>query len=322
MIKTKKLALITIVYWILLVYILAALVWWFIALQQQSEKMSSLLLNELSLQDPLYTQKADNILDARDRKNAQYIGEGATFFILILVGAVFVYRATRRHLRLSMQQQNFMMAVTHELKTPIAVAILNLETMQKRKLDESQQQRLISNTLQEAYRLNALSNNILLASQLEAGGYNFAKTHVNFSDMVSKSVREFSERFPNRQITAQTETGIEIFGETLLLEILVNNLIDNAIKYSPKDKSISIDLFNKNSNIELSVSDQGPGIPESERGMIFEKFYRVGDEQTRAAKGTGLGLYLCSKIAADHKATIRVHQNEPVGSIFIVSFRL
>ncbi|MFX9696122.1 histidine kinase dimerization/phospho-acceptor domain-containing protein, partial [Acinetobacter baumannii] len=82
------------------------------------------------------------------------VGEGVTFLALIIIGAVFVFRATRRQLKLSQQQQNFMMAVTHELKTPIAITQLNLETLQKRKLEEDKQQKLISNTLQEARRLN------------------------------------------------------------------------------------------------------------------------------------------------------------------------
>ncbi|MFX9246833.1 histidine kinase dimerization/phospho-acceptor domain-containing protein, partial [Acinetobacter baumannii] len=79
-----------------------------------------------------------------------------TFFLLIVVGAAFVYRSVRKQLLISQQQQNFMMAVTHELKTPIAVAQLNLETLQKRKLEESMREKLISNTLMEANRLNLL----------------------------------------------------------------------------------------------------------------------------------------------------------------------
>ncbi|WP_457848411.1 histidine kinase dimerization/phospho-acceptor domain-containing protein, partial [Staphylococcus aureus] len=95
-------------------------------------------------------QKILAIEEAKKRKTAQYVGEGVTFLALIIIGAVFVFRATRRQLKLSQQQQNFMMAVTHELKTPIAITQLNLETLQKRKLEEDKQQKLISNTLQEA----------------------------------------------------------------------------------------------------------------------------------------------------------------------------
>lgn len=139
--SNKRLLLITIVYWFLLLYIIAALIFWFISLQTQNEKMTALLINELLPADPLHAKKAGEIYNAYHRKRAQYIGEGFTFLVVILIGAVYVYRASRRHFRLSQQQQNFMMTVTHELKTPIAVARLNLETLQKRTLSTEQQKK-------------------------------------------------------------------------------------------------------------------------------------------------------------------------------------
>ncbi len=319
--KSSRLARITLVYWILLVYIVAALVWWFIALSMQNAQMARLLLNELQPAEANFTEKSANIVDAKNRKTAQYIGEGVTFLALILIGAVFVYRATRRQIRLSQQQQNFMMAVTHELKTPIAIAQLNLETLQKRKLEESLQQKLIANTLQEANRLNTLCNNILLASQLDAGAYTIAKNEINLSDLVSAAVADFKIRFPNRSLEAVVQEGIYIMGEALLLQMLINNLLDNALKYAPKDKEIRIILEAANNKTSLTVADYGPGIAEGERKKIFEKFYRVGNESTRTAKGSGLGLYLCKRIANDHNGEIKVLNNEPVGTIFKVEFK-
>ena len=138
---SKRLTLLTVVYWILLSYIVAALIWWFIALERQNRDITNVRLLELIKDDPQYVEKVTQIETAKKRKTAQYIGEGTTFLALILVGAVFVFRATRKQLLLSQQQQNFMMAVTHELKTPIAVTRLNLETLQKRKLEEEKQQK-------------------------------------------------------------------------------------------------------------------------------------------------------------------------------------
>lgn len=238
-----------------------------------------------------------------------------------MIGAVFVYRATRRQFRLSMQQQNFMMAITHELKTPIAVTKLNLETLQKRRLDETQQQRLISNSLQETNRLNSLCNNILLASQLEAGNYKIARNNVDLSTVAKTCIEEFQQRFPDRKIDGNIEERIYILGEELLLLMMMNNLVENAIKYSPKDKAINVRLERKDGFIEFKVSDEGPGVEEKERKKIFEKFYRIGNESTRNAKGTGLGLYLVKKIAHDHRGKVAVNINEKNGSIFTVSFK-
>src|SRR5205809_1111752 len=158
--KKRKLTFITIVYWFLLLFIIAAWVWWFISLQNQNNQMLLYKLTQLNKDDVAYDQKLYLINDEHERKTGQYISEGITFLLVTLVGAVFVYRSVRKQFLLGRQQQNFMMAVTHELKTPIAVVTLNLETLQKRKLDEEKQQHIINTTLQEAGRLNDLTTNI------------------------------------------------------------------------------------------------------------------------------------------------------------------
>jgi two-component system, OmpR family, sensor histidine kinase CiaH len=234
---------------------------------------------------------------------------------------VFVYRATRKQLRLSQQQENFMMAVTHELKTPIAVTQLNLETLLRRQLDEETRETLIRHTLQEADRLNQLSNNILLAAQLEGGSYNTFKQEVNFSEVVMEVIRAFTNRYPLRHITSLVEPEVYINGESLLLKMLANNLIENALKYSPREKQVRVELHNEPGIIEFKVVDEGIGIAPEEKTKVFTKFYRVGNENTRKTHGTGLGLYLSRKIAKAHNGQINVKDNEPQGSIFTVTFK-
>ena len=319
--QKSKLTLVTAVYWILLTYMLAALLWWFIALEKQNQLISNIQLNELKHDDPKYYQNALNIDLATHRKTIQYIAEGSTFLVLILLGAVFVFRATRRQIKLSQQQQNFMMAVTHELKTPIAIAQLNLETLQKRQLEEEKRQKLISNTLQEANRLNTLCNNILFAAQLDAGAYKANKQDLNFTDLLEGCVDNFKNRFPSREIKEQIDESIYIIGEPLLLQMLVNNLIDNANKYAGKETPITISLTQSGNQIEFTVADLGEGLADAEKKKVFDKFYRVGEENTRKTKGTGLGLYLCKKIVEGHDAKIFVTNNQPQGSIFNVIFK-
>lgn len=318
----QNLVVVSLVYWVLLSYMVVALLWWFIALEKQNRIISEIRLNEISQSAPGYTQKTTEILEARKRKTLQYIEEGSTFLALILLGALFVYRATRRQIRLAHQQQNFMMAVTHELKTPIAVTQLNLETLQKRKLDEDKQHKLITNTLQEANRLNTLCNNILLASQLDTGDYRSNKEEVNFTDLVQGCIDDFKNRFPQKPIVEEVQESIYLTGEPLLLQMLVNNLVDNARKYSPRETPVTVSLREENQVVTLAVSDCGQGVAEAEKKKIFQKFYRSGDENTRKTKGTGLGLYLCRKIAESHKAYISVTDNIPCGSSFVVRFQL
>jgi K+-sensing histidine kinase KdpD len=316
--KSKKLRSIFILFWILLAYILAALIWWFIALNRQNKLMTKYEMEQVQPTDKNYKAKYDEIKSLEKRKTAQYIGEGVTFFMLIVAGAVFVFRAVRRELRISREQQNFMIAITHELKTPISVARLNLETMQKRKLDETQQQRLIQTTLEETNRLNALCNNMLLSSQIEAGGYRITNEETNFSELVGKCVQDFITRYPQQKIEPDIAPDIFINGDRMLLQILANNLIDNAIKYGAKDLPVTVLLREENEKIILQVKDLGKGIAAEEKDKIFNKFYRVGNSATKAAKGTGLGLYLTKKISKQHNANISVTDNNPGGAIFTV----
>lgn len=319
--KPPKLAFVTFVYWFLLLYMIAALAWWFIALEKQNGILAEIRISEIYKDDPEYINKLARIDELRKRKTAQYVGEGLTFLALILVGAVYVYRATRRQLKFSAHQQNFMMAITHELKTPIAVAQLNLETLQRRKLEEEKQQKLIANTLQEANRLNALCNNILFTSQLDAGGYKVNFQQINLTDIAETSVDDCKSRFPEREITDSIEENIFIEGDPFLLQMLLNNLLENAIKYAPKNLPIHVTLVRSANKICLAIADLGPGIEDREKKSIFDKFYRSGSENTRKAQGTGLGLYLCKKIVETHNGYISVTDNQPNGSIFKVTFK-
>jgi signal transduction histidine kinase len=317
--KSKKLLSIFILYWFLLAYILAALIWWFIALTRQNQQMAQYELQQLDKTDSNYPATVNKIRSFEKRKTAQYVGEGVTFFLLIIAGAVFVFRAVRRQLKNSQEQQNFMMALTHELKTPISVAMLNLETLQKRKLDEQQQQRLLQTTLEETNRLNTLCNNMLLSSQIEAGRYGITNEETNISELIAKCVQDFVNWYPQSIINSNIKDNLFIEGDRLLLQMLANNLIDNALKYGAKELPVTITLSETKDKIIFQVKDKGKGVAADEKEKIFSKFYRVGNAATKAAKGTGLGLYLSKKIAEQHNADISVTDNIPSGAIFTVT---
>ncbi|HEV2352605.1 MAG TPA: ATP-binding protein [Puia sp.] len=318
--KRKRLAVATAAYWFLLAYIIAGLAWWFIALETTNRQLARNQLEQLRRDDPAFETRRSAILAEEKRQSAAYIGEGSTFLFIILLGGLFVYREVRHQIRFQQQQQNFMMAVTHELKTPIAVTKLNLETLRKYRLEEEKQQRIILATIQETNRLDTLANNILVASQLEGGGYARTKEVVDLSGLADRLVRDFRNRFPDREWESQVQPDCTISGDPFLLQLLVSNLLENALKYSPKEAPVRLSLERRERHILLAVSDRGPGIPDEEKKKVFAKFYRSGQEATRQTKGTGLGLYLCRKIAADHRAAIRVADNSPSGSIFTVEF--
>lgn len=320
LVKINRLKLVSFIYWFFLTYMIAAFIWWYVSLERQNKEIASIKFQSVQLSDPALKLKVKYIQDFQLRKTKQFIGEGLTFLFLFLLGAIYVYRSLLKQLRYSNQQQNFMMAVTHELKTPIAISHLNIETLLKRTLDPSQQNKLLEATLKETKRLDALSNNILLASQLDMGQYETQKQTIDLSKVVKEGITSFQERFPLRVCNTLIEASIFIQGETLLIQMLLNNLLDNAHKYAPGNTPIDIQLQSVDHKIILVIKDQGIGIPVHDREKIFEKFYRVGEESTRASKGTGLGLYLCKKITAFHDATLQVQPNHLQGSIFTVTF--
>ena len=327
----KRLRRTTFIYWMLVLYIVAALVWWFVSLEKQNKQLAQLEYKSISVEkDSLsLAQLADKIfaIDKETKRNTgKYLAEGITFLILIFIGAAFVYRSLRRQFNMQQQQQNFMMAVTHELKTPISVARLNLETLQKYNLDPEKQKKLIRTTLDETARLNFLTNNILISSQLEGASYKSSKEELDFSTLLKDCLQDFRNRFPDRTFKEDIEADADVKGDALLLQMLINNLLENAIKYSPKESPVTAVLNKYHSgtsanSVELQVKDEGPGIAVDEQKKIFSKFYRIGNEATRKTQGTGLGLYLCRKIARDHNGDISVTNNEPTGSNFVVIFK-
>lgn len=311
--KIKKPQTIYILYWFLLSYILAALVFWFLELNRQNAALTHYRLDMIDVDDDMHVQKLHEITDAKNRKTAQYVGEGLAFIFLMGGGAIFVFRAINNQINQSLQQENFMMAITHELKTPIAITKLNLETLQKRTLSNEQQKKLINITIQEANRLNALCNNMLLTTQIEAGGYKIMDEQINIAALANECLHNFMVRYPNRKIETQVPDEIFINGDRLLLELAVNNLLDNAFKYSGKEDLVLLKMFQSKKLTHVQVIDEGPGIPNSEKEKIFEKYYRRSHE---LAKGTGLGLYLAKKIAKVHNGDIIVSDNLSRGCVF------
>jgi len=321
---SKKLRSLTRFFWVLLIYIIAALIWWFISLMHQSQQMRAFQVNQLNATidsataPAIYQREFAKIKSQEKRDQAKFIGEGLTFLGITLIGALFVFRSVRRQLRVQQQQQNFMMAVTHEFKTPIAVAKLNLETMLKRKLDDQKQSQLLQKTLLETERLNNIANNILYSSQLNEKGYRTNLSTLNLNQQLEAMAETFLQRFPERSIEFQENHSLQIKGDPNLIQLLISNLLENAIKYSPRQGKITIGTLQNG----FFIQDEGPGIPAEEKNMVFEKFYRIGNEQTRKAQGTGLGLFLCKKIAELHQATIQLQSASPPGLLVSVHFPL
>ncbi len=309
-----------IIFWGLLMYISAALIWWFLLLTKQNNELAITHMHELRLsqdsaKNPIaFSLQKQEIAYKQASRNKKYIGEGLTFLIVIIVGAILVFRLALKQFKLANQQQNFMMAVTHELKTPIAVTQINLQTLKKHQLQLEKQHQIIDNTLKETKRLDQLASNILIASKLDGDAYTKIEDDVLIDQLVTERMQRFESNYANYTFETSIEAECTVQGDLFLFQILVDNLISNAIKYSKPNSTISATVF-KNG---FAIKDQGQGIPVKDRQKIFEKFVRLGSEDTRNTKGTGIGLYLCNRIVKDLKGKISISDNHPNGSIFTI----
>ena len=265
------------------------------------------------------------LVKSQPGRTGMIMGEGMVFVLVFLVGAIYLHKSFNREKKLQEQKKNFLLSVTHELKSPLASIKLLLQTIQKRDLNKVQILDFIDKALLDIERLDDMVENMLLASKIENRSYTFPKAHFSLSVLVDSIVNrlQITRCDGNQQIiNAEIEPKIEIDGDKFALTSVVTNLVENAIKYSKPCETVDVKLFMKDNKIYLQVADHGIGVSDDEKPRIFDKFYRVGSEDTRNTKGTGLGLYIVKQVLDKHEASIRVKDNRPVGSIFEVVFAL
>ncbi|MEB0262842.1 MULTISPECIES: HAMP domain-containing sensor histidine kinase [unclassified Mucilaginibacter] len=258
-------------------------------------------------------------------RKGMILGEGCMFVTVFLVGAYFLHESLNKEAKLQVQKKNFLLSVTHELKSPLASIKILLQTIQKRDLAKAQILNFIDKSLLDVERLDDMVENMLLASKIDNRSYSFPKAKFNLSVLVDSIVNrlQISKCDCNQQIiNAEIEPKIEITGDKFALTSVVTNLVENAVKYSSPCETVNVKLFEKEGKVYFQVADHGIGIADNEKPRIFDKFYRVGSEDTRNTKGTGLGLYIVKEVLDKHQASIKVKDNRPAGSVFEVVFAL
>ncbi len=261
-------------------------------------------------------------LDQRlDRKSKAWLGEGFVIGLITLIIILAMYIYIDQILRFNLQKTNFMMAVTHELKTPIAAAKLAIETVIRNKNIEAQD-RVLEISKKNIDRLSGMMERVLLATQFENSLPVAQKKWESCSDIIQKALVDC--QFTDEQILKiilVIPSNFSIYCDSNMMKIAFINLFTNSIKYSePNGVNVIVSSIINNEHCQILISDQGIGIPMIERTRIFEKFYRVGNEKTRSRSGSGLGLYLVKQILQLHDARIEVQANNPKGSTFVINF--
>lgn len=315
-------------FYIVFGYIIIFSIWWGYLLfskneQAFNEKVELDKINYQTQHSAVKYEQTESYLSLLTKYRSyrvMVLSEGLFFLLLQIMGLIQVRRIFGKEIELAAQQTNFLHSITHELKSPLSSVKLALQTIIKRQLEPEQKAKLVNNALSDVVRLESLVDNILFAAKIERDTHGFADEEVNLSDLVHLVVHKFEGNKKNIQIHSVIDDEVYYNTDQVGFISVVMNLIENAIKYSDADSIVDVSLINSDAAIILSVKDQGAGVPDEFKKKVFEKFYRVGNEDTRKTKGTGLGLFIVGRFIEIYKGSIVLTDNTPKGSIFELSF--
>ncbi len=313
--------------YVVMAYMLLAFTWWALllftknndAFYAKQELMKIGMVAEGLVQNQAeFEQMPDYIALQRDYKRQEWMifGEASVFVMTLLAGLWFIHISYHREMQANLQQRNFLLSITHELKSPIASIRLVLETLLKRDLPKEQSDQLATSALKENERLHQLVENLLLSAKLETA-YQPDFEEVDLDALLQDLFAEARGRHPEMELVYGKKGNLPLLKlDRSGMTLLVNNLVENAVKYSEGPAEIEAHLEANGRFATLTFADKGIGIPAREKKRIFEKFYRIGNEETRKTKGTGLGLFIVNEIVKSHNGSIEVLDNQPRGTVF------
>ena len=312
---------------VVIVYMLMAFAWWSVllftknrdAFEAKAEVMRiSMAAQRLVQNEAEFRQTPPYLELTRKYKRQEWMimGEAIVFVISLVIGVYMINRGYLREVNAARQRRNFLLSITHELKSPLASIRLVMDTLRKRELTQDQIKQLSRNGLKETERLHALVEDLLLSAKLETA----YQPHLEITDLsrlLQDCLQRVQDKNPDRpMIWNGPAEPVEIAVDRTGMTSVVLNLLENAVKYSPEDSPVQLQLQANEKNVQILVADVGIGIPDQEKKQVFEKFYRVGNEDTRQTKGTGLGLYIVEQIVRAHGGLIQIRDNQPQGTIF------
>ncbi len=245
---------------------------------------------------------------------------------VLLLGMFLIYRNIQKEMAFAQAKAEFVSNVSHEIRTPLALISMFGETLLLGRVPtEKRKQEYYEIICKETARLTNIVNRILNFSKMEAGKKEFEMVHHDLTTLVSEVVNTYSYHLESNQfacITQYSETALPILADQEAITETVVNLIDNAMKYSPNEKEITITTRLKQQRALFEIADKGIGMTHEQAKHIFDKFYRAPQGNIHNTKGAGLGLSIVKQIVALHKGEITVESTPGKGSKFVLSFPL
>jgi two-component system phosphate regulon sensor histidine kinase PhoR len=277
----------------------------------------------------LYGWRLQVALTAADELGAQVERQRTLELVLvstacavIIIGVGFVFYAVEQQRRLSRQESDFVANVSHELKTPLSLVRMFAELLLTNRVPtEEKRQQYLQIMVHESERLTALIENVLDFARVDRGKASFDLAPGEVSEVVSRAVEVYRYRAEREGVAIEVDAPRELPLARIdprALELSVINLLDNAIKYARDGKRIDVRVVEQKGQIEIRVTDQGPGIAREDRRRIFDRFVRGKAAQNAQVRGTGIGLSLVKHIAEAHGGGVRVESEPGQGATFTI----
>ncbi len=248
--------------------------------------------------------------------------EGCFLMLLILSGVYVIFVYWNKQNRLNQTQSNFVASVSHELKSPLASIQLYLETLKYQDVSKEDSKDFIETMLSDTTRLSGLIENILQSSKADPKSMELQTQKIDLGQLLSEVVNDHKRQFEEKkcEVKLQLEASPILVLDKKALQMVFNNLIGNALRYSPAGSSLRIHLHRTGRFWDVDFVDKGIGFEKKDMKKVFKKFYRVQNKDTQNIEGAGLGLFISSEIVKNHKGRLKVMSpGRGQGSVFTVS---
>lgn len=224
---------------------------------------------------------------------------------------------------LKKERNQFLASISHELRTPLTYIKGYADIVKKRNLSKEEREKYLTIIVEETNRLANLIKELFDLAKLDQNSFIIEKETINLNQFFAKMEQKFTPIFHEKKMefTMNYERNLYLIADSLRLEQIIFNLLDNSMKYSPSGGKVSLAVWEYKSEIHISIKDNGKGIPEKDIPYIFNRFYRVDKSRTRTLGGTGLGLAIVKELVNAHGAEILVKSKENVGTEFILIFK-
>lgn len=273
-----------------------------------------------SLKLGIYAVDAHSAIDVYRKENLRAVAVIFVLVGLVALGGYMIFRDTGRELHTARLRSEFVANVSHELRTPLTAIRMNAETLLTGRYRSAEKHdELLQRVMRESERLSLLVDNILAFSRIESGRKSYDFQACDLREIARAALEPFQPVLHKRSFELNVEIAdglppVEADREAIVM--VVSNLIGNAIKYSPEQKEVALEVRGEGEDQVVEVADRGIGIPTGERERVFEKFFRASNAAGSVATGTGVGLALAWSIADVHGGRIAVEAREGGGSIF------